>query len=197
MEFGQVVRRRRMVRSYRPDPVDPDALGRILDAARRGPSAGFSQGQYLVVVTDAGTRRRIAELCGERSYVERGLSPWLSRAPVHLVPCVRPADYHERYAEADKVGSGKPAAWRVPYWWVDGGASLMLVLLAAVDEGLAAGFLDVRDADGLRALLGIPGDVLPVGLVTIGHPAPDSTSRSPRPGRRPSDEVIRRERWTP
>ncbi|HWB72896.1 MAG TPA: nitroreductase family protein [Egibacteraceae bacterium] len=195
MEFAEVVRRRRMVRSYRPDPVDPEALERILDAARRGPSAGFAQGQYVVVVTDADTRRRIAELCGERSFLDRGFQPWLSRAPVHLVPCVREADYHERYAARDKAAPGRPRAWRVPYWWVDAGAALMLVLLAAVDEGLAAGFLDVRDVAAMRALLGIPDDVAPLGLVTIGHPAPDRRSESLRRRRRPPGDIIRRGRW--
>jgi nitroreductase len=70
----------------------------------------------------------------------------------------------------------------------------MLLLLGAVDEGLAAGFLAVP-ADPLRALLGIPEDVDPVGLVTIGHPAPDRRSGSLARGRRPSDEVVHRGRW--
>lgn len=184
-----------MVRNFRPDPVDPAAVDRILDAARRAPSAGFSQGQSLVVVTEARRRRRVAELCGEPAYVAAGFDPWVSRAPVHVFPCVRAASYHERYAEPDKSRSTPPGRWRVPYWWVDGGAALMLVLLAAVDEGLAAGFLAVDDDAGLRRLLGLPDDVVALGLVTIGHPAPDRRSGSLDRGRRPTEEVVHRERW--
>ena len=44
MEFTEVVRRRRMVRRYSPDPVDPATLDRMLAHAVRAPSAGFSQG---------------------------------------------------------------------------------------------------------------------------------------------------------
>ena len=36
---------------------------------------------------------------------------------------------------------GTEIDWPIPYWYVDVGATMMLILLAAVDEGLAAGFL--------------------------------------------------------
>jgi nitroreductase len=193
VEFSEVVRRRRMVRNYRPDPVEPQALGRILAAALRAPSAGFSQGQSFVVVTDASDRRRIAELCDEPAYRRRGFDAWVSRAPVHVVPCVRERSYRERYTEPDKAAD--PAAWPVPYWWVDGGAALELLLLAAVNEGLAAGFLAITDRDGLRRFLGIPDDVEPLGLVTIGHSAPDRRSGSLGRGRRPWPEVVHEHRW--
>jgi nitroreductase len=194
VQFADVVRRRRMVRNYRPDPVDPAAVDRILDAARRGPSAGFSQGVRFVVVTDADQRRRVAEACDEPVYVTQGFDPWVSRAPVHVVPCVRVEDYAERYREPDKAGSRPTADWEVPFWWVDGGAALMLLLLAAGDEGLAAGFLGCG-RDRLRSALGIPDDVLPLGVVTIGRPAPDRRSGSLARGRRPLDEVVHRESW--
>ena len=37
----------------------------------------------------------------------------------------------------DKLSDGEEIDWPVPYWFVDAGAALMLVLLAAIDEGLA------------------------------------------------------------
>ena len=51
MEFKDVVRKRKMVRSFTDEPVAAEAVRRILDAARRGPSAGFSQGVEFVVVS--------------------------------------------------------------------------------------------------------------------------------------------------
>lgn len=195
MQFADVVRARRMVRNYRPDPVDPAALERILDTARRGPSAGFAQGVHAVVVTEPADRARLAALCDEPRYASAGFDRWLSRAPVHVVLCVRPADYEARYAATDKGGSRSPAEWAVPFWWVDAGAALMLLLLATVDEGLAAGLLAVDGIPALRDLLGLPGDVEPLGLVTIGHAAPDRPSGSLARGRRPLDEVVHRGRW--
>ena len=184
-----------MVRRYRSDPVDPSSIARIADAYRRGPSAGFSQGQYLVIVTADDQRAAIAEACGEREYRARGFDPWISAAPVHMVPCVREADYRARYAEHDKVGRLGPDGWAVPFWWVDGGAALMLLLLAAVDEGLATGFLDVPDRLREGDVLGLPADVEPLGLVTVGHPQPEIPTASVRRGRRSLDEVVHRDRW--
>jgi nitroreductase len=196
LEFGDVVRHRRMVRNYTDDPVDPATVGRIVAFGARAPSAGFTQGQSFVVVTDGTTRLAIAELAGEPAYVASGFDPWISKAPVHVVVCVSEAAYHRRYSEPDKLrDDGTEIAWPVPYWWVDAGASLMLLLLGAVDEGLAAGFLGVHSIPGLQQLLDLPDDVLPIGVVTIGHAARDRRSASLRRGRRPLQDVIHRERW--
>ena len=51
MDFTELVKKRRMVRNFSPDPVDPAAIDRIVALARHAPSAGFTQGQYFVVVT--------------------------------------------------------------------------------------------------------------------------------------------------
>lgn len=197
MEFGDVVRKRRMVRNYTDEAVDPAVLERILDAGMRIPSAGFSQGVFLVAVTDEATRAKIASFCDEEEYVAGGFDPWVSRAPVHVLICVSAAVYADRYSEPDKGGPDSPLAqaenWTVPYWWVDGGAAMQNVLLAAVDEGLGAGFLGSHRMPEIKNLLGIPHDVSPIGLVTIGHPAPDRRSGSLKRGRRP--DTIHRERW--
>lgn len=187
-----------MIRNYADEPPSPEQIERILRAARRAPSAGFSQGQSFVVVGEEATLRKIAGIAGEARYVEMGFDPWISKAPVIVVVCTSEEIYRTRYREPDKLGpGGEEIEWPVPYWWVDAGASMMLLLLAAVNEGLAAGFLGLgRDGLGeLASLLGIPEDVTPIGLVTIGHPAPDRRSGSLRRGWKPEMEVVHRERW--
>jgi nitroreductase len=196
MEFKDVVRRRRMVRNYADTPVERDSLERIAAAAQRAPSAGFSQGQRLVVVTDAAKRQSIADICHEPDYVERGFDPWVSRAPALLVPCVSEEVYRARYREPDKRAPGEPEMeWPVPYWWMDVGCTVMLILLAAVDEGLAAGFLGTHRTDDLRTELGIPGDYSPVGVITVGHPLPDRKSGSLKRGWASRDEFVRWDGW--
>ncbi len=196
MEFSEVVGRRRMVRAYDGRPVEQRALERILDIACRAPSAGNTQAVSFVVVREEGQRAAVAAVCGEPAAVARGLPRWVSTAPVLVVPCLREASYHERYAEPDKRRSRPPAAWEVPWWWVDAGQALMLLLCAAVDERLAAGLLDISDRPALRRLLALPDDVIPLGVVTIGHPAPDRPSSSARRGRRPLVEVVHDGYWT-
>jgi len=194
MEFIDAVRKRRMVRNYLPDPVDDEVIDRIVEAGVRAPSAGFTQGQSFVIVKSEEGRQRIAELAGETHYVELGFAPWISRAPVHIVISVSEEAYHRRYQEQDKTGpDGEETDWPVPYWWVDAGASMMAILLATVNEGLAAGFLGAQSFEGLAEFLELPADVMPIGVGTIGHPAPDRRSSSLQRGRRPG--VVHHERW--
>ena len=196
MDFDQVLRRRRMVRNYRPDPVPSAVLERIVDAGLRAPSAGNSQGLGFVIVTAEDKRRAIADLANEASYLERGFDPWISRAPAHIVLTVSEQAYRERYREPDKLGPhGEEIDWPVPYWWVDAGAALMAVLLAAVNEGVSAGFLGVHAIPDLASLLDIPGHHTPVGVVTVGYPLPDRVSGSIDRGRRPRSAVVHRESW--
>jgi nitroreductase len=114
---------------------------------------------------------------------------------VHIVVCTSEEDYHARYNEPDKLEDGAEIDWPVPYWHVDAGASMMLLLLAAVDEGLGAGFFGVRRLSGLKELLGIPPNVTPVGVVTVGHPAGKQPKGSASRGRKDRSDQIRWERW--
>lgn len=187
------------MRSYTDEPVDREAVERIVARGRKAPSGGFSQGVRMVVVTAEETRREIARLANEDYYVERGGERWISAAPVHIVVAAREESYHERYRSADKLqDDGTEIEWRVPWWWVDAGKAVMLLLLAAVDEGLGAGLFGLLgdDNDRLRDLLGMPDDLEIVGVVTVGHAAPETNGSSRRKFPwKPLDEVVRWEHW--
>jgi nitroreductase len=195
MNFRELLRRRRMVRAYRPEPVPREAIGRIVRSVRRAPSAGFSQGLRCVVVTDGERRRRLAEILGEAS--------WVGDAPVLIVVCVREDDYHDRYREPDKlaVTGGVEVEWPIPFWYFDAGAAAMLILLAAIDEGYASGLfgVPVEALPAFRGELGLPGDVEITCCITVGRPADEDeasalSSRLSR-RRRPLEEIVRWERW--
>jgi nitroreductase len=197
MEFADLVRKRRMVRHFTQEPVAPDVIDRMLALARHAPSAGFTQGQAFVVVTRPELKKAIARLCGEdEGYVASGFHPFISEAPVLVVACTSEAAYHRRYQEPDKTGpDGAEIVWPVPYWHMDIGCAVMILLLAVVDEGLAAGFAGAHDLDALRALLGIPAEVTPVGVIPIGHGAPDVPSPSLKRGRTPDAAYLHHEGW--
>lgn len=179
-----------MTRLHSGEPVPAATLESVADALARGPSAGWAQGVTGILVTDPDRIEAIAGACGEAEHAARGLDRWLSSAAAHLVVCVEPARYRERYAEPDK----DPAVLQIPWWWVDGGAALMAVLLAAVDAGISAGLLGGHRTAAVRGLLGIPNEVEVLGLITLGPPAPaDRPSSSLRRERR--KDVIRHEQW--
>lgn len=197
MEFAEVVRRRRMVRHFTDEPVPTEVVERIVRAAQHAPSAGFSQGVSFVLVTDPATRRRVAEIAGEQEYVSSGMHPFISQAPAQIVVCTSEKVYKDRYREPDKKPDpdAEEVEWPVPYWHTDAGCALMLLLLAAVDEGLAGAFVGVWEQQALQELLGIPVHFLPIGVALIGHGAPDVPSPSLKRGRRTLDDVLHRERW--
>lgn len=195
MEFSEVLARRRMVRNYTEEPIGSSSLDKIADAAFRAPSAGNSQALSVIVVTDQERREAIAGVANEPAYVSMGFDPWVSRAPAHLIIAVSEQIYHDRYREPDKLGPDGEIDWPVPFWWVDAGAAMMAVLLAAVDEGLAAGFLGVHSLPDLAALLDLPDHYLPIGVITLGHPAPDRRSGSLDRPKRPRETVVHREVW--
>jgi nitroreductase len=194
VELKGVLERRRMVRAYQRDPVPRDAIERIVSTVRRAPSAGFSQGQRLLVVTDQATRDRIDQIL-------RGYVGWVKEAPVLIVVGVREDDYHDRYRKPDKLVEGEEIEWPVPYWHFDAGAAAMLILLAAIDEGYAAGLFGVfaEAMDPFKQLLNIPDDVAVTCCITIGLPADDSSwnttvSRLSQ-ARKPVDGLVHWERW--
>jgi nitroreductase len=196
MDFEEAVLKRRMVRHFGPEPVRQEPVEKILSLAQHAPSAGFSQGSAYVVVTDPEMRRKVGAVQGEEEYSEAGFHRWVSEAPVDIVACVSEKLYHDRYNEKDKLNEeGREIEWPTPYWFFDIGAGSMIILLAAVNEGLAAAFSGVFDVKGMKELLGIPEHFHPVGVISIGHPRQDVRSPSLKRGRRPRNDVVHYGRW--
>lgn len=189
MDFADVLRARRMVRSYAQEPVDARALDRVLAAALRAPSAGNSQGRDLLVLR-GGDRDDFWDLASAAR--DGGAPPdgWLRgmrAAPVVVLLLADPGTYAARYARPDKPGPDRDAAsWEVPWPEVDTGMSGLLLLLAAVDEGLGACLFGVPAAAGpaLVERFAVPVERRLVAAVTLGHRAGDEASRPSRAHRR-------------
>ena len=197
MEFVDVVMKRRAVRRFEDGGVERDVIERIARLAQRTPSAGFSQGQRLIVITEPERRREVARLCGEEEY-EADFGPWISECAAQFFPCVSEAVYHRRYREPDKLqDDGTEIDWPIPYWWVDVGATMQNVMLAAVNEGLGCGFVGTDEAGWmqLRQLLGIPDEFIPIGVMPVGRPVPDVRSPSLKRGWVPFEDFAHWERW--
>jgi nitroreductase len=202
MEFRDVVRKRHMVRDYDPDrPVPAQLRERLLEHAIRAPSAGFSQGWAFLVLESPEERSRFwaATTSAED---EQTMSNWLvrmRRAPLLIVPLSHKAAYLERYAAADKGWTDRDEArWPVPYWDIDTGMATLLMLLTAVDEGLAACFFGIQPPQHptFHEAFGVPAEYTAIGCVAVGYAGSDDP-RSPslQRGRRGVEEVVHRGRW--
>lgn len=198
MEFREVVRRRRMVRRFDPSrPVASTALDEVLYAAQRAPSAGFSQGWDFVVLAEDDDRHRFWDASRDPELpADAPLDGWLSgvsSAPVLVLCLSDPDTYLDRYAEPDKGWDDRdPARWPVPYWDVDTGMAAMLMLLAAVDQGLGALFFGIPPArhEQVRRAHGIPENRRLVGVVALGHELRRTEGSSRTRPRREAAEVV-------
>lgn len=199
MEFEDVVRARKMVRNYRPDPVAPALIDELLTLASKGPSAGNTWGTHFVVLEGEQTQRYWdLTLPVEK----RAAFPWpgLLYAPVIVLPCGDASAYVERYSQADKARTGLGAgaeAWGIPYWHVDTAMATMTLLHAATNVGLGALFFGVFDHE--RAVcdaLDIPDSVRPIGAVALGWPGDtDRMSKSAKRGRPSLEQIVHRGAW--
>ncbi|MXZ98946.1 MAG: nitroreductase family protein, partial [Acidimicrobiaceae bacterium] len=186
-------------RSYTGEPVAPAVIDEICDLGRRAPAAGNTAGvEFLVLEGDATAAYWDVTLPAER---RDGFAwPGLLAAPALVVVWVDPDAYVSRYREPDKARTGLGAgegAWTVPYWFVDGGAAVMTMLLAARDRGLGASFFGMFDhEDVVRHRFGVPPGRRGVGTVALGHRAEDDRpSRSAARGRPDLKDVLHRSHW--
>jgi nitroreductase len=189
MEFRDVVRHRRMVRRFDQRPVPRDLVDRIIDVGRRAPSAGFSQGLELLVLETT----HDPEFGWEAATLAQGPT-------VLILPLPDPKRYLERYAQPDKIefGMDEEANWPVRFWEIDAAMASMLILLAAVDEGLGGWFFGITH--GERELLdrfGVPAYLRPIGIIGLGFRAEDEEPSGSwmKHRRRPLEEQIHRNGW--
>ena len=195
MELREVLRRRRMVRHYTDQPLSDEVVERVLDAALRAPSAGFSQGWAFLALTDQADRQRFWEYVPTR----RTQTPTMTDAPLVVVPLAHEAAYVDRYARPDKAAAGGKE-WPVPFWYVDTGMAALCMLLTAVDEGLGACLFGIQAEQraGFAQEFGIPDGYEPVGGITVGYRSAEDAPADPRSiaeRRRAKAEVVHRGHW--
>ncbi|MGH9116041.1 MAG: nitroreductase family protein [Acidimicrobiales bacterium] len=199
MELGEAIRQRRMTRDFSDRPVPPETVDRLLDRARRAPSAGNTQGWSFLVLEGADQTGRFWAAGAEPEWLADQDLPGVLRAPVVVVPFCSKKAYLDRYSEPDKAAHGLTAAerWPAPFWIVDVSFATMLLLLGAVEEGLGALFFGVRgDHERLRAEFSVPAEWEPIGAVALGWRVGDGgPGGSASRGRKAIDDLVHRGRW--
>ncbi len=201
--FYDLVDARRDIRRYRPDPVEPAILDRVLSAAHLAPSVGHSQPWRFIVVSEPWTRERAARMADEqRLRQSRQMEPDAARrlldlqlegireAPLGLVVAC------DRRAPAAGV-LGRATFPDADLWSC--ACAIENLWLAARAEGLGVGWVTLFDQQELADLVGVPDGVVTLGWLCLGWP----DERPPAPGleragwsrRQPLGEVVMTERW--
>lgn len=178
---SEAIRRRRSIRRFRPDPVSPEIIKRILEAGTMGPTGGNMQPWEFIIVDDPDVRKAVVEATFSGYYSGPGNpQSWILTAPLLIVVC---CDFKRTYARYGNDG----LKWAP----MDVAASIENMILAAVGEGLGSCWVGgFREAEVIKAL-GLPKWVKPLGLLPIGYP---DENPSPRP-RLPISYITHRNRF--
>jgi nitroreductase len=171
VETWDALTSRRNVRSYTAEPIPDASLDRILEAARRTPSASNRQHWDLVVVTD---RAQLVEL----STVWRGAGHVAGSAATIALVAPEPPDDRTRVVDQYDLGQ----------------LSFAIAVVAA-DLGIGSGHSSVGDEDRARRILGVPEGYVVSWLIALGFPADRPLAPVAVPARRPLEDVVHRGRW--
>lgn len=169
MDAMTAILSRRSIRRYTKEPVPDEVIKELLEAAMSAPSAGNEQPWHFVVITD---RKILDEIPKIHPYAQM-----LREAPVAILVC----------------GDKKLQKYE-GYWVQDCSAATENILIAVQAKGLGGVWLGVYPVEdrvsGIRRLLGIPEDVTPFSLISIGYPAEQKP-----PANRYNAERVHKDRW--
>lgn len=169
MEFAEVVRRRRSVRRFKPDPVPREKLVQLLEGAISAPSAGNVQPWRFLVIEDPGRRRALAAAALRQN--------WIAGAPALIVVL----------ADLERAAASYGSRGVELYALQDTAAAVQNLLLGAVDAGLAACWVGAFSESEVSRILELPAGLRPVAMVPVGRA---EKNPPPRPSRRSLNEVV-------
>lgn len=175
METWDTIRARRNVRQFTDQPIAPEALDRIMEAAWRTPSGSNRQLWAFVLCTDPTVIKALSETW-------QGAS-WIGDAPA-AIALLNPKD---------PDGDGNAKMREVMQY--DLGQATMSIMLTAADLGIASGQAGIFSQTKARAVLGFPDDWFCGWAVALGHPADRPLKVIRKPNRKPLDEVVRHNNW--
>lgn len=173
MEFVTLVEIRGSVRVYKDEPVEDEKIRAVLEAANAAPSAGNLQAFEIVVVTDPDARSALARAALDQDFI--------AKAPVVLVFFASPRRSAVRYFRRGEE----------MYCVQDATIACTFAHLRAADLGLGSAWVGAFDDRKVSEIVGAPGDLRPVAILSVGYPG-----ETPAPtSRRSLEDLVRRERF--
>jgi nitroreductase len=200
MDVFDAIKKRRSIRSYKPDPIPESVLQKLLLTLQLAPSGHNYQPYKFIVVRDAETRAKIAAASKYMTKRPNGQS-FIAEAPVVIVGCGIETNTTVRYYQNGinnltvdhKVPAGIDK--RDPFFQdlmeTDVAIAIDHLTLAAVEEGLGTCWVFGLDEREVKAILAVPPEVKVLFVVPVGYPV---SWPEPRP-RKKLEEIICYEKY--
>lgn len=160
METSEAISRRRSIRRYKADAVPDEYVRKLLDAGQMAPSAGNLQGREFVVVRDRKVREELSTAALSQEFIVE--------APVCIVVCTNLPRTMRKYGKRAEM-----------YVQQDAAASVMCMMLQAIDLGLGSCWVGAFNEKEVSEILRLPEGIRPVTLMPAGFPdeMPDMPAR--------------------
>ncbi len=195
MDVLEAIQKRRSIRSYKPDRIPDEILGKLLNAMRLAPSGGNRQPYRFVIVQDNEMKAQLAAACRWNPGRPKGQG-FIAEAPVVIVACGSEKDAVCRYYEDGQVflatGRDAPAETDgspVEYQSVvdiDLAIAIDHLTLAAAEEGLGTCWIAALDEREIKKLLSVPQDMRVLVVMPVGYTASWPEARA----RKPLEEIV-------
>lgn len=169
MDLLPEIAQRFSVREFTTEAIDRGSLDRIVEAARRAPSAKNRQPWRFIVVQDSSIRQRLQDACFGQE--------WVGIAASTIALCTTNVDY--------KMPNGQLS------YPVDLSIAGSFMMLQAVREGLGTCMVTTFDEQDVKAILTVPYSMRVVMLITIGH----HDTEQPHIDRHPTDRIASFDHW--
>jgi len=168
LDFYEVIRTRRSVRSYKNKPILEEVLNRVLETARIAPSGSNRQPWKFILVKDEALKQKMILACKNQTFV--------AEAPVIVVACGK------------KIPSNRGGYMGEMSMLVDVSIAFTHLILAARAEGLGTCWIGAFNNHEVKRLLEVPNGYEVIAVTPLGYPLEDVFTE-PR-NRKNLDEIV-------
>lgn len=166
-ELIKTIFARRSIRKYTAEPISEKNIKTLLEAAMAAPSSSNRKPWHFIVITYRDILDRLARA--------HPYGKMLFDVPLCIAVC-----------GDTKISSRS--------WVQDCSAATENLLLAAAALGLGAVWLGVYPREGrvkpIKRILDIPENIIPLNLISVGHPAEEKEPRTQY-----DEQRVHHERW--
>jgi nitroreductase len=174
VEVTDAIKKRRVVRKFRPDPIPSEEIYKIIDSARWAPSPFNTQPWEFIVIRNKETLDKLGKAAPTAQYI--------AEAPMAIAVVILPIT--AKYPFHQQVGEPRHA----------GAMAVQNIMLTAWALGIGTGWATIKKED-VKKILNIPDDFDVLTIIAMGYPL-DKPPEHVEEDRRPVEDMINFEEFT-